>query len=122
MKRDLELVRNILLAIEDMSANTTLAIPGLARLKCTPEEFYYHVKLLMQAGFVDGHDMSSLSSEAYYPTGLTWDGAEFLDNIRDDTVWNKTKQQAGEKLTSVSMAVISELARAVIKAALGMPL
>lgn len=49
MKRDMELARQILQQVEDHPEPigfVTLTIPGR-----TPEEVFYHVKLLAQAGF-----------------------------------------------------------------------
>lgn len=41
---------------------------------------------------------------------LTFDGHDFLDNIRNDTVWSKVKSQIGRVGENVSFALIKEIA------------
>ena len=38
---------------------------------------------------------------------LSFKGHEFLDNIKDDTVWKKAKKFIGEHLTSTSFSIIA---------------
>lgn len=46
-------------------------------------------------------------------TGITWKGHEFLDNIRDNDVWSRTKNIA-KSVSSVSLSVLSNVASKVI--------
>lgn len=41
---------------------------------------------------------------------LSFKGHEFLDNIKDDTIWKKTKKFVGEHLNSASLAIIGNVA------------
>lgn len=41
---------------------------------------------------------------------LSFKGHEFLDNIKDDTIWKKTKKFVGERLNSASLAIIGNVA------------
>lgn len=41
---------------------------------------------------------------------LTFKGHEFLDNIKDDTIWKKTKKFVGEHLTNTSFTIIANVA------------
>ena len=58
--------------------------------------------------------------------GLTWEGADYLDKVRDDSVWAKTKNLAAEKgvplvvetVKTISSAVVSSLAEGVASALL----
>ena len=45
---------------------------------------------------------------------LTWDGCEFLDKIRSDTVWNKTKDVVKKKGLPLVLDVVKDVASAVI--------
>ncbi|ARW15261.1 hypothetical protein S101446_00120 [Komagataeibacter europaeus] len=42
---------------------------------------------------------------------LSWKGQEFLDTIRDDSIWKKTKEKAG----SASFDILTAVAKAVLK-------
>ena len=44
---------------------------------------------------------------------ITWNGHQFLDNVRSNTVWNKTKETA-IKLGSVSVSFLSNIAAQII--------
>jgi hypothetical protein len=87
VKRDMDLVRKILLVVEDSAVEARIPkIDGY-----TSEKIAYHSRLLLDAGLITALDASSHDGEAYLITGLTWAGRDFLDASRNDTVWNKAK-------------------------------
>jgi len=51
---------------------------------------------------------------------MTWNGHEFLDDIKDTGVWESTKARIAG-LPGVAIAVIAEIAKAEIKKKLGLP-
>ena len=51
-----------------------------------------------------------LSGFAFNVDSLSFKGHEFLDNIKDDTVWKKAKKFVGEHLTSTSFSIIANVA------------
>ncbi|EJA0843158.1 DUF2513 domain-containing protein, partial [Listeria monocytogenes] len=44
---------------------------------------------------------------------ITWSGHQFLDNIRDDEVWKKTKKTVS-KFSSVSVSLLSTISSNVL--------
>ena len=50
---------------------------------------------------------------------LTWQGHEFLDNIKDPGIWGKTKKRV-EGLPSVALKVVAAIAEAEVKKHLGL--
>ncbi|MGO3375702.1 DUF2513 domain-containing protein [Brochothrix thermosphacta] len=112
MKLNHDLVRDILLFIESHQIDSNMDI-GSSQLvevadkhHATFEEIEYTVDRIAEAGFINSiPDMG----ETYIIESITWDGHEFLDNVRDPTIWNKTKQTAS-KLSSVSMPIIAGIA------------
>jgi len=54
------------------------------------------------------------------PFGLTWDGHEFLDVIRNDNVANEVKSRLGGTLAGVPFALIRELALTVARGQIGL--
>jgi hypothetical protein len=114
MKRDMDLVRQILLQIEAAQqprGPVKLTIPGHSE-----EEVSYHVKLPAQAGLITAVDNSTMQSVSWQAAGLTWPGHEFLDSIKNETVWDKTKAVVKEKGGAISFEVLKGL---VTKVALG---
>jgi hypothetical protein len=53
----------------------------------------YHIKLLHQAGLIEGVDASSFKGFQSIDMNLTWDGHEFLDKIKKESIWNQAKQK-----------------------------
>lgn len=88
MKRDMDLCRRILLALEEESK-----ICDEASDDEHGERIAHHIWLLWNAGLVDGFDVSSSSSvhPVAHANCLTWAGHEFLDAARNEGVWTKAK-------------------------------
>lgn len=78
----------------------------------------YHFKLLNEAGLIEAVNMSGMNDLTYFATSLTWNGHEFLDKIRNDSVWQKTKSQVMSKTLDLSFDVIKQVAGNLIKTAL----
>jgi hypothetical protein len=120
VKRDMDLVREVLLKIEEDRAldNTQFARFSLAGHD--ENEVGYVVDLLVHGGFVNGAASRRPHGQLPMVSGLTWHGHEFLDDVRDPSVWENAKEKA-KPLLSVSIAVLAELAKAEIKRRLGLP-
>ena len=114
MKRDMELCRKILFAIEERYVST--AIHGLKIDGYTTEEVAYHCKLLHEAGLIKDCKIIYASNRivSFGVSSLTWEGHDFLDKIREDTIWNKTKGLIKNKALPMTLDVIKEIATAVI--------
>jgi hypothetical protein len=128
-QRNLDLVRLILYAIEQdqkfdalwkcEKCDFFIGYPEeLGILGHSREEFQYHLRLLTEAGLVASGGSGPLLSGERPVRGLTWDGHEFLENIKTDWIWEKVKKQASG-LTGVGMKVLATLAEAEVKRHLG---
>jgi DNA-binding transcriptional ArsR family regulator len=114
MKRDMDLVRTILLAIEGGKVQFVHG-NSLDGSDATPEAVTYHLNLLEQAGLVDVR--AKVVGGMTHVRGLTWGGHEFVDTVRDSTVWRKTKEGAAH-LGGAGLAILIEVGKAVGKAEL----
>ena len=121
MKRDLELIRKMVLAIEDAPsgwAPNDLKIDGY-----TDEQIGYHAYLLIDAGLAKGEDASTLGSQS--PEGfisrLHSAGHDFADAARDETRWRKAMGVVQEKGGTVTIGVLTQLLVSLMKGALGLP-
>ena len=68
--------------------------------------------LLMKAGFIE--PTPTQGAAAFGMRGLTWDGHDFLDSIRDPVIWNKTKEGA-KKAGGFTVSLLADLAKGLIK-------
>ena len=86
MRRDMDLVRNLALMIEDHPtgfAPRSLQINGY-----TEEQIGYHLYIMMEAGLIRGADVTTHGSASpqVLATSLTWAGHEFADAARIQAV------------------------------------
>ena len=115
MKRDMDLVRLILLEIEKSSEDPRSQV----RLKIqnyTFEQVSYHIMIMHEADLIEAVDSSTMgSSSVWYPKRLTWYGHEFLDAARNDSIWKKAK----EKASSMNFELLKELLLGLARQQLG---
>jgi hypothetical protein len=112
MKRNMELVRSILLEMEKQESGFVKG--GLEVDGFDDEAIGYHCYLMAQAGLINAAESTSMSSSSpsAIPTSLTWEGHEFLDNIKCDNVWGEAKRLVGimgEASFSVWTSVVTKI-------------
>lgn len=113
MKLNFDIVRDVLLEIEDN--NSLIANIKYDHTSCSPEKLYA-VSKLVEINFVNAVDTSTTSTYGYIVICITWKGHNFLNNIREKTIWPKTKSIANkigvksfEALVQISSNVISQI-------------
>lgn len=115
MKRDMDLVRTILLEIE--KSDSFVDASNFATNNHSFDEVCYHVDLMGSYGLIDAKTYKGGSGSYIECTiyGLTWDGCDYLDAIRDESIWKKTKEIIKNSVGSTTMALIKEAACMVTK-------
>lgn len=113
MKRDIKLIKSILMEIEkSQSPRDWLNINIEGK---TSDQVAYHVKLLHDAGLIEAHDLSGSAEFMWKPSALTWHGHEFLDAIRNDTVWKKLNAKINEQSGNIPFHILKEMAALYVK-------
>ncbi|MER3112233.1 DUF2513 domain-containing protein [Bacillus altitudinis] len=69
----------------------------------------YHIKLLSEAGMIEGKDKQLDQYFWWQARNLTSQGHDLLDSLRNDTVYNKMKEILGEKISQVPLSEILKL-------------
>lgn len=115
MKRDMELVRELLLKIERAKAPPAMSDFISVKSERFKLASYNMHMLIEQVGLVTGIGMDVGDHEDWLELKLTWRGHDFLESIRDPGVWSQTKQGA-KTLGGTSFDIFIELARAYVKA------
>ena len=119
-ERNFDLIRSILLAIESSPPDSTIANSQLNIEGHDPSIVGFHVEMLKNAGFIDAVIEKNFSGSAFMIKGINWEGYEFLDNAKNDTIWKKFKAQAESKGSSMSMTVANGLLTALGKKYFGL--
>ncbi len=114
MKRDWELIREILTELEKTQSSKACLrsneVPNY-----DPDAVAYQMKLLIQAGLIEGL-RGRMHCTAY---SLTWDGHEFLDMIRSKPVWDSAAALLKEKGVEMSIDAFKTAAKIATQRILG---
>ena len=111
MKRDLDLVRSILIYVEN--AADEVDADDMATERWPIETVAYHVRLMAHHGLVDvsrdARDMNGGTIELTV-AGITWDGQDYLDSIREPKVWGRVKKTIAGTVRSTTLDVVRQTA------------
>jgi hypothetical protein len=113
MKRDMDLIRRILLEMEDTPSGYAPVPFHLEGFDADTVGFHCH--LMLEAALITGVDTTEFGSNTptATPLSLTWKGYEFLDAAREATTWNKAKglaAGAGNSSFKILLDVLTKLA------------
>lgn len=124
MKLDHDKVRLFLMAIED--SNDPMGLPEKEAVQfatdhnMTRDELAYMVTKLHEGKIITGDVRWGNNSPMFIiPGNLTFEGHEYLDNIRDGKVWAAVKERT-KGLASISLGVAVELGKSELKRKLGL--
>lgn len=115
MKLNQNCIRDLLLYLEEnLKLNDYLSISNISLKNYSSEELLYTADKLYEAGYLKcSRKVYDNTDLMIFVSSITYTGHQFLDNIRDDKVFAKTKSiLSGFK--SVSIEIISETASKVI--------
>ena len=111
MKRDMELIKAILLSIEENCDGRKSYHPTRDSVKYeysgTDAEFERHCHLIAEHKLA--HAITDLRSGIVF-LALTWEGHDFLDSAREPKVWDTVKGYAGKVSFAVLCAIMERLA------------
>lgn len=121
---DRDCVRDLLLTIESDVFNNTLFLEKIcenSRMKSySKETVIYAIQKLKEANYING-TIEFADNAPYFVSvsSITWEGHNFLDNVRDPGIWEKVKSKSS-KLTSVSLPLLAELGLSFVKEQIGL--
>ncbi len=117
MVRYMKKKKKILLKIESEYLSTALI--GLDIDGYDDNTVAYHCKIMEEAGLISSYEAHYAANELWLFTvgSLTWDGCDYLDKIRDDSVWNKTKETIGKEGLPLVFDTIKTVSSAFVTAA-----
>lgn len=106
MKRDMDLLRRIMLYLEESynagDGTIPVCIPGIP-----PEEVWEHCRLLYQSSFIESFEDASDGFGTGCRSGcLTSAGYEFLSLIHDDEEWEAIRKAVAERKLPLSISSI----------------
>lgn len=110
MKRDLELIRKLLLFFENKTDHGHVEVPPIEGY----DDFTikYNLTLMYEAGLLHAEPKRKTDNRVItvLPFELSWDGHEFLDRVRSESVWGRIRAKGLSHGGSLAFAVVKELA------------
>ena len=122
MKRDMDLIRAILQKVElcddPWGLHETLDVEGH-----TQNQVSYHIKLLHEAGLLVAREVSEMGTDGFrwWPGSLTWAGQDFLDAVKDDSLWRKAKETVIKPGASFTFDLLLAWLKTQVGTALALP-
>lgn len=109
MKRDMEPVRSILLQVE--KADGSRECGQLDFMEHSQDEVFYHIDTMRAHGLIEAVVKREWGGSIVHASiaGLTWEGQDFLDAMRDDRVWSRAKKALADSVGSTTFDVVKSL-------------
>eukprot|EP01012_Entosiphon_sulcatum_P062932 TRINITY_DN89674_c0_g1_i1.p1 TRINITY_DN89674_c0_g1~~TRINITY_DN89674_c0_g1_i1.p1 ORF type:complete len:132 (-),score=7.32 TRINITY_DN89674_c0_g1_i1:154-549(-) len=118
MKRDMDLIRELMLSLEAQDLR-----PGMVRYLSaregsltldgyTPDQIDSHLDLISRSGFIVNGSSRPMRGIAFM--GLEWAGHDFVDSVRDPEIWRATKSKI-EKVKGFSFDLVVSVAKGLLK-------
>lgn len=110
MKRDMDLVRRIL--TETAESENPLSANVFVNNRHDYKSVGYHMEIMKEAGLIE----AVIENADHIPylycrvDNLTWEGQEFLANVRNESIWSKVKTTVAKKSGDASFSVMTTLA------------
>ncbi|MEH6891884.1 DUF2513 domain-containing protein [Bacillus sp. JJ864] len=125
MKLNQDCVRDLLLELEEkLTINDHFLLPHFNNLDTVSkhgfDDTFYSFSKLLEASYLNG-SYKYASGELFHLSvdSISWNGHQFLDTIRDNEIWSKTKNAVGS-LSSASISIMSSLATSYLKQKFGL--
>ncbi|MNQ84451.1 hypothetical protein D3C85_995790 [compost metagenome] len=109
MERDMDVVRRIALETAKLKYGVFLS-----RLDDVDDiTFAMHAIWMVEAGLIKAHITEYVDNTPFsaHVVRLTWDGCEFADSVKSDTLWRKAKETVIKPTSSFTFGVMRDWLR-----------
>lgn len=110
MTRDLDLIRAVLADLEARPTYVPVFAHQIELEGRSTEEIAYHCELLSDQGFIVGDGSLSSSGPTFLVRRMTAQGHDYLDAVRNDTVWAKVKATMKDRGVAAPLDLVQRLA------------
>ena len=119
MQRDLDKIRNIMLYLEEnLIPGKEISSSDIPYYEENNDNDYLvlteHIRQLVEINFIEEHNIRLSGLTIYYIKRITSDGHDFIQAIKNESVWNQTKDMA-KKAGGGTIPIMVEFAKEYIK-------
>jgi len=126
MKRDLDLIRQIMLTLEEnmeygKKFHSEQLFEVMKDATLSAEKLSYHLELLVEINFISAIRQKYLSGEPtdYLIKTITSQGHDFIDTIRQDKTWKKIKEKS-YNIGGFSLSLLVDIGKEYLKKQIGL--
>ena len=122
LKRDLDLLRSMLLKMESLDSSYGIIRLHTFRELCDDDVVLsLHIQLLLDAGFIEVADSLYADDmvQDFLINRITFAGYDYLDTVRDESIWGEIKKRLASVGKSASLDIVKALGVAIVKQHLG---
>ena len=125
MKRDLDLIREIMLVLEDKmeygkNFTSDRLFETMQNETLSIEKLLYHIGLLVEANFIGAREEKYINNiRDFIITTITFEGQDFLDIIREQNTWEFLKAKT-VKIGGFSLSLLVEIGKDYLKKQFGL--
>ncbi len=121
MRRNPDLLRDIMLSAESFEPGRKVFASELKNLVGTPHEIADHIQQLIECGYLEGtvRFHGSQTNPTVVVHRVTSSGHDFLQAMRDDTIWKKVKQHVLLPSASWTLGLAVEYAKQIVRKTIG---
>ena len=111
MERDLDLIKSILLKMEDTLPGTVYNSEDFVIDGHEADEVHFHMWLLKESRLIEGFDVSTMGNVGpqIIPTRITMTGYDFLQATKNESIWNKAKESLTAAGGGASLDIVKTL-------------
>ncbi len=116
MKLNFEAVRDLLLILENQSSDIDInyVVSNESLKKYSHSELGYALEKMLEAKLLDGQAIKTKDGILFNIKSITTNGHSFLETIRPQTVWDKTKSTL-KTLGKTSLPTLINIAGTIFK-------
>ena len=119
MKFNPDTALQIMRGIEDHPEDT-IPITLLPLIPDMKKEVYsHHCRLLSDAGYIEVYDLSSHDGFYYCPKRINWLGVQFLEQFRNDSLWQRAKDEAANRGVGMALDTLLRIGKMLAEDLLG---
>ena len=109
MQRNMDLIRAIAFKVEE--ATEAINSDEIKIEDYTDQQIGYHCELMHEGGLIDAMSIATMDSQfaELRIKRLTWEGHDFADAARSDTIWNKVNGAVKTGAASVTFDTLKGL-------------
>lgn len=121
MKYDPDIALEILRKVEEWPSDE-LPMQTVLLSNIDEESYYFHCRLLGQAGYMTVYEVRLMSRNFYWPRQINWDGVQFLELFRNEPLWQRVKQEAIDTGAGMSLNILFQIGKKLVGQAIGLDL